>query len=108
MHIILSPQRIDKELTASIAGDIITLNGDAFDFSVIPEGATLPAEAVSSDWIVGEVNRTGGKLQMTLLLPHGPNATEAQRFPADIIDPPDGELALPKDPELEQETADEH
>ncbi|XWO09054.1 tail fiber assembly protein [Pseudomonas hunanensis] len=36
-----------------------------------------------------------GQLTVSLSLPHGPDAPEAARFPADIIDPADGKVALP-------------
>lgn len=101
MIVKLSPVRRDEDLAVTKYGDNLIINGETFDFSVIPDGATLPAGAVASDWIWGDVSRTGGVLTIPLVLAHGPNATEAQRFPADLIDPPDGELALPKDPEPE-------
>lgn len=96
MHITLSPVRMDATLTASRAGDVLILNGVEFDFTQLPDGATLPAEAIDSEWIVGPVERIGGELHLTLLLPHGPNASQAARFPNPIIDPPDGPLELPQ------------
>lgn len=107
MIIKLSPQRRDDALTVTKAGEVLTINGETFDFSVIPDGATLPAAAVKSEWIGGDVSRIDGALNLTLLLPHGPNATEAQRFPADIVDPPDGEVDLPKDPPAPEVATDE-
>ena len=108
MHIALSPARRDETLTASRDGDTLTLNGDAFDFSPLGEGETLPADAIDSAWIVGDVTRTDGVLHLTLRLPHGANAPEETRFPEPIIDPPDGEIALPMHslPELEVEDVD--
>ena len=38
-------------------------------------------------------------LGLTLVLPHGPNPSQAVAFPDPIIDPPDGEIQLPRDPE---------
>ena len=95
MHITLSPTRTDTPLTASRAGDTLTLNGEAFDFAPLGEGETLPADAIDSEWIAGDVTRTDGTLHITLRLPHGANAPEETRFPEPIIDPPDGEIALP-------------
>ena len=46
MHITLNPQRRDDALDVSKSGDTLTINGSAYDFSVIPNGATLPASAV--------------------------------------------------------------
>ena len=108
MHITLSPARRDAPLVASRDGDKLTLNGEVFDFSPLGEGETLPADAIDSEWIVGDVTRTGGVLHLTLRLPHGANAPEETRFPETIIDPPDGEIALPMHslPELELEDVD--
>ena len=108
MKITLSPLRANTPLTASRAGDTLTLNGEAFDFSPLKEGETLPADAIDSPWITGDVTRTDGVLHITLRLPHGADAPEETRFPEPIIDPPDGEIALPMHsmPELEVEDVD--
>jgi hypothetical protein len=96
MHITLSPQRRDDTLTVVKTGEVLTINGDEIDFSVIPDGATLPAEASPHPFVVGPVERIDGVLRLTLLLPHGPNASQSVRFPAPLIDPPDGPLELPQ------------
>lgn len=97
MQIKLSPQRLDGTLIASKAGDVLTLNGEAFDFTQLPEGATLPTEATASDWIVGPVSRINGELHLTLRLPHGPNPSQAVAFPEPIHVTEDGPIALPTD-----------
>ena len=98
MKISFVPQRRDDTLTVVKAGDVLTINGEDFDFSVIPPGATLPAAAVTSDFICGDVSRSeDGELELTLLLPHGPNPSEAVAFPAPLLDPEDGPLPLPTD-----------
>lgn len=96
MHISFSPQRRDDTLTMSRRGDTLTINGDSFDFSTLPEGATIAAENSPSPWITGPIERIDSKLHLTLLLPHGPNPSEAVAFPEPIIDPADGELELPQ------------
>lgn len=103
MIISLSPVRMDETLTASITGDVLTLNGEAFDFTQLPEGATLPAEAIASDWITGPVSRIDGDLHLTLRLPHGPNPSEAVSFPRPMVVMVDGEIDLPFDPAPEPE-----
>jgi hypothetical protein len=95
MQINLSPMRADAALTLSRLGDVLTINGEAFDFSAIPDGATLPRDAVACPWLVSDVERIAGEIVLTLVLPHGQNAPEATRFPAPIIDPPDGPVSLP-------------
>ena len=96
MKIILSPQRRDDTLTVIKQGDTLTINGTAYDFSQLPDGGTLPADAVDCEFVIGSVDRVDGELELTLLLPHGANASEAARFPEPIIDPADGKLELPK------------
>lgn len=95
MIISLSPQRRDDALAVSKAGDVLTINGDVVDLSGIPDGADLPADAIDNEWIAGAVRRVGGVLHVALILPHGANAPESVRFPADIVSPPDGLIALP-------------
>jgi len=95
MQITLSPTRIDTPLVASRAGDNLTLNDKEFDLNGLGDGETLPADAIDSDWITGDVTRTDGTLHITLRLPHGADAPEETRFPEPIINPPDGEIALP-------------
>ena len=96
MKINLSPQRRDDTLTVFKQGDILTINGTDYDFTDLPDGGTLPAEAVDCEYVIGSVDRVNGELELTLLLPHGPNASEAARFPEPIINPADGEVELPK------------
>lgn len=95
MRISLSPQRGLSPLALSRAGDVLTINGEAFDFSGLPDGATLPRESVACEWLVSDVDRVGGVLHFTLLLPHGPNAPEETRFPAPVDVVEDGPIDLP-------------
>ncbi|PRC03908.1 hypothetical protein CQ006_13660, partial [Pseudomonas cedrina] len=37
-----------------------------------------------------------GDLIITLLLPCGADATDSANFPSDIVNPPDGNVSLPK------------
>ena len=102
MKIILSPVRMDETLEASVAGDVITLNGQDFDFTQLPEGATLPADAINSEHFVGPVERINGELHLTLRLPHGPNPSQAVAFPEPIHVTEDGPVALPFDAPQEE------
>ncbi|WP_322886628.1 hypothetical protein U8C31_06900 [Sinorhizobium medicae] len=112
MQIKFSPQRRDDLLTVTRAGDVFTINGVPFDFSTLPDGATIPAGEVPCEWLVGSVERTAGELHLTLILPHGPGPSQAIAFPPPLIDPPDGMIALPADPQpsipdpAEEEPAD--
>jgi len=97
MRISFSPQRRDDTLTISRAGDVLTINGDQTDLSAIPDGATLPAGAIDSDWIAGPVERIDGVLRLTLLLPHGSNPSPAVAFPESITVTSDGIIEVPHD-----------
>jgi hypothetical protein len=95
MIINLSPIRDDRTLDVSKVGDALTINGDTFDFSQLPEGATLPNEAIGCEWIVSNVHRVNGQIELTILLPHGANASESARFPTPITMTTDGQVVLP-------------
>jgi hypothetical protein len=106
MRILFSPQRRDESLTVVKDGDKLRIKGELFSFISLPDGATIPAGDVPCEWIVGPVDRIDGEIQLTLVLPHGPNPSQAVGFPQPLVDPPDGQLAIPFDPpvmELEVE-----
>lgn len=96
MRISFTPQRRDDTLTLVKAGDVLTINGDDFDFGTLSEGASLPTDAIECDWIVGDVTRIDGTIRITVVLPHGPSPSEAVAFPAPIADAPDGAIILPE------------
>ena len=97
MHIHLSPQVRDERITVLKTGDALTVNGQTFDFTPLPEGAVLPAASVACEYIVSDVTRTGGHVVLTLLLPIAWDAPHEACFPQPLIDPQDGPLALPGD-----------
>jgi hypothetical protein len=92
MRLIFSPQRRDDALALSRSGDVLTLNGVSFDLSGVPEGATLPAEAVPSEFVVGEISRTAGELSVTIIRPYGAASTEADLFPEPLPNAPNGDI----------------
>ena len=95
MKINLSPQVRTDALVVTKSGDALTINGVVYDFTPLTEGSTLPAEAVECEYFVGEAKRENGDIELTLLLPIGLNATEAQRFPEPITVTSDGAVMLP-------------
>jgi hypothetical protein len=80
MQIIRTPQRNDASLDFSVDGDVLTINGEAYDFSSIPEGGHV--ESVPCDWIVGPVGREGGEIVLTLIEPYGRPVEEADNVDA--------------------------
>lgn len=95
MIIKLSPVRSDTELSVFRLGDMLTINSVALDFARLPDGASLPADAVCSPFMHDPIERRDGKLIVTLRLPHAADAPESARFPADIVDPAEGAVQLP-------------
>jgi len=96
MKINLSPTRCDEQLTVIVSADILVLNGEVYDFTPLPEGGTLPHDAIDCRWIVGGVTRIDGQIELTLFLPCGPDASEAAEFPQPIIVNTNGLVELPK------------
>ena len=98
MRINLCPQLRNDSLTVSISDDVLTVNGEAFDFTPLPDGATLPFGSIDSEWFAGPVTRTGGQIEVTLLLPynHG-NASSNGTFPEPIMTTVNGPVSLPVD-----------
>lgn len=105
MQITLSPARRATPLTLERTGDALTINGELFDFTPLPEGATLPREAIASDWFAGPVERIGGVLHLTLVLPHGAKAPQETLFPVPLTLTGNGPVTLPPY-ELETPDAD--
>lgn len=85
----------DTRLTASIAGDTITINGGLLDLSALEEGDTLPGEAVDHPLVIGTIARVLGEIRISLLFPIGHPAPDEARFPADIVMLEDGNVPLP-------------
>jgi len=96
MKITLSPTVWNRTLSVSKAGDTLTINDKTFDFSGVADNGILSAKDVGCEFIVDDVQRIGGDLQLTLLLPIGARASNSARFPDAIVDPADGPVQLPQ------------
>lgn len=97
MLINLSPQIREDKLIILKDGDKLTINGEIFDFTPLAEGDVLPAAAVDCNFIMGDVRREAGELQLTLLLPIAWDAPESCAFPQPLLNPADGLVPLPTD-----------
>lgn len=108
MRIHFSPQRRDDTLVLEkTTGDHLRINGELFNFDPLGEGDVLPAGAIPCDWIVGPVERINGEVNVTVILPHGPNPSPAVAFPESILVTADGPIAVPRDPEPQPDPAAE-
>lgn len=96
MNINLSPVMKGNTLTLVKAGDTLTINGEVFDFSLLPEGATLPSGSIISEWMLGDVDRVNGSLEITIILPLPDNYSQEQAFPVPLLNVPDGPVNLPQ------------
>ncbi|AYN17439.1 hypothetical protein CHR29_20685 [Pseudomonas monteilii] len=97
MIIKLAPQEMHppRQLAVWKNGEQLNINGLTIDLASLVEGASLPANAIGSAWVAGPIQRVGGQVVLTLFLPNSPESTEAERFPRDLVDVPDGRVALP-------------
>ena len=95
MQITFKPSRRDDMLALCRQGDVLTINDKTFDFGPLANGAELPPEAVLTEWIAEPVRRKDGVLHLSLMLPHGPNAPKATKFPVPIQVVEDGPITLP-------------
>lgn len=107
MKIILSPVRMDSDVTLSLVktGDTLTVNGEDFDFSPIGNGDTLPMKAINSTWFDKDVERVDGELVISIILPNPWNYSPEQAFPEPIVVNTDGFIELPKPLTIEEEEA---
>lgn len=95
MIIHLHPQRRDKAIAVSVAGDVLLIDDQTFDFSPLADGAVLPLGAAGSDLIVDDVSRKNGEIHVHVLFPIGRFATASACFPAALAVLVDGPIALP-------------
>lgn len=96
MDIKLSPTAgVSTSLVVFKQGDILAINGLTFDLSELEDGGILPVDAINSPWFAEPIERADGRLKVTLTFPTRDDATEEERFPAELLEVPDGRLVLP-------------
>lgn len=89
MNIKLSPINSYNIPSITKQGDCLTINSTPYDFTQLPDGATLPADAIDCEFIVGDVERIDGEIELTLLRPYT-EATQENCFPAPLLNAQDG------------------
>lgn len=95
MKLDFSPMRSMTPLRLERTGDTLIINDESYDFSGLPEGATLPCDAVNCAFLVSDVERQEGQILLTLILPHGAQAPAETLFPSPLVLTEDGPVALP-------------
>lgn len=89
IHIQLAPfvYAVPTTIEASVKGDVITINGEDFDFGPLQEGQRLPYTAIDALYFVpgSFVERKNGELLLSLFLPVQFESPEEVRNPAKPI-----------------------
>lgn len=94
----LCPTRADTEQPVVLKhGAVITIGPEELDLEFLSAGSVIPGHAITSEYVVGDVSRTGDTIELTIRLPHGHDAPESVRFPQPIIVEQDGHVRLPGD-----------
>jgi len=107
MRISFSPQYSDDELTLVKSGETLTINGDALDFSDLPEGGEYPAEAIDHEFVIGGVQRIDGVIHITVRMPYtNPEPPQSVAFPVPMIVSQDGPITLPESRHVAEEETD--
>lgn len=109
MIINFSPVNCDTPLPEVVySKDGLTINGQLFDFGPLADGATLPVQAIDSEWFKGlAVERIDGEINLTLLLPYSVvPPSDAVAFPKPLRVTKAGSVNLPFDPKAEEEGND--
>lgn len=96
MKIIFTPVGMEESVIYEKKGDILVVDGEEFDFSRMIDGDIIHSEAIKSTMFRESVERKGGKLNVTLVLPNPRNYSPEQAFPSPMENVPDGIIDLPK------------
>lgn len=99
MKLTLSPVRGlpgQPETTLSVVGDVPTVNGVAYDLSVVPEGGTATPDGDDHPFI-GPITRSGGEIACTVRVILGDTATADQPAAPEhwVIAQASGVVAIP-------------
>lgn len=98
MRIFFLPRRCDDALVLEKGiGNRIRINGELFNFDPLNNGDTIPGGAIPCDWIFGSVEKIDGEVWLSIVLPVGPNPSQAVAFPAPVTVTAEGPIAIPKD-----------
>lgn len=81
MKVILSPLASSHTTDVSVSGDVITVDGQSYDLSGIPEGHQVDAESPAA----GIIKRVNGEIEVTILYFYASHLAELEQSP-DIAD----------------------
>lgn len=80
-----SPIEGSKRIKIECKGDKLIINNEELDFSPLKEGEILPREAINNDYVLSDVKKVDGLIELTLLLTLDGTATQDEKFPKERI-----------------------
>lgn len=97
MILTLIPQWGRPEGVIAVAGDVLTVNGTAYDLSPIPEGgeAEVALAPGQEHVLIGAIRRIGGVIHATLITHLGPDAAGDQPGAPWVVEAEDGVVTVP-------------
>jgi hypothetical protein len=97
MILFLIPQGSRPELPWMVAGDTLTIGGDTYDFSAVPDGGSVdvPPPPGGEHRFVGPVRREGGVLHLTAIYHIDDTAETDQPGTPWVLDVADGAVVPP-------------
>lgn len=95
MKITFMPQRSDESLELSVAGDVLTINGEPVDFGPLAEGFELPFHAAGNSFVTGAVRRVSGEVEVMVRLPYSRTpGFDISQYP--VVRQSTGKIEVPK------------
>ncbi|WP_299421865.1 hypothetical protein [uncultured Shimia sp.] len=95
MQLSFSPMRSSEQLTLERRDDVLIVNGTEFDFSGLATLESVLPTGPNSEWFVGAVVRQPDRLEVGLILPHGPDAPHDTLFPTPVQNARNGPISVP-------------
>jgi len=99
MHLILTPIRGlpgQPETVLSVAGDVLTVDGQPFDLSPVPEGGEAVPEGPAHPF-VGPITRAGGVVHATIRVVLDDTAAPDQPVSPWTVVATSGDVLIPAD-----------
>lgn len=97
MIINYSPQYRSDALNISKQGDTLVINSTSVDLSPLQSGYKLPFEECQNGhpFLLTAQRNDDGELEVSVLLPYGPGASNAATFPQPVTVIEDGDIQVP-------------